>query len=184
MRRTSRCSASTAPLPQRAGAQGALAARREAKKRDHRRSAGSRSVHLSPVGAGAAFGWQGTTLTTRSRTTAEVLSGRLCRGEDAAHLQQGVVGTVRPLETIPAEPVPHRIRRGNDETQAMNCPGHFLTYASEMPVSRPAAAFHEQTPLQGTSLRCPVGPDTRPAIPQDDAHLLCHQGRSAKKWSS
>ena len=40
------------------------------------------------------------------------VAGRLRRGQDAAHLQQGAVGDVRPLAALPREHVPRRGPRG------------------------------------------------------------------------
>jgi hypothetical protein len=42
------------------------------------------------------------------------LPRRLCRGEDAAHLQQGALGDVGTLVALPSEHVPHRFRGRTD----------------------------------------------------------------------
>ena len=84
----------------------------EAKKRDHRklgRELGLFTFHQ--WAPGAAF-WldKGTTLynTLANYMRDVLLPRRLRRGEDAARLQQGAVGDVRPLGALPAEHVPHR----------------------------------------------------------------------------
>ena len=88
----------------------------EAKKRDHRklgRELGLFTFH--PWAPGAAF-WQdkGTTLynTLANYMRDVLLPERLRRGEDAAHLQQGALGDVRPLGALPPEHVPRRRSEG------------------------------------------------------------------------
>ena len=86
----------------------------EAKKRDHRKLGRELGLFMfHPWAPGAAF-WldKGTTLYNMlANYMREVLlPRRLRRGEDAARLQQGAVGDVRPLAALPPEHVPHRIR--------------------------------------------------------------------------
>ena len=99
----------------------------EAKKRDHRklgRELGLFTFHQWAPGAAFWLG-QGHDALQHARElhARRAVPGRLRRGEDAAHLQQGAVGDVRPLGALPAEHVPHRIRRRDDEHEADELPG-------------------------------------------------------------
>ena len=90
----------------------------EAKKRDHRKLGRELGLFMfHPWAPGAAF-WldKGTTLynTLANYMRDVLLPGRLRRGEDAARLQQGALGDLRPLGALPPEHVPHRIGRRAD----------------------------------------------------------------------
>ena len=70
-------------------------------------------VHVPPVGArrGVLAGQGHDAVQHAGRLHARgALSGRLRRGEDAAHLQQGALGDVGPLAALPPEHVPGRVR--------------------------------------------------------------------------
>ena len=71
----------------------------------------ARPVHVPPVGAGrGVLARQGHDALQHARQlhARRALPGRLRRGEDAAHLQQGAVGDLRALVALPPEHVPHR----------------------------------------------------------------------------
>ncbi len=77
----------------------------EAKKRDHRKLGRETGLFMfHPWAPGAAF-WldKGTVLwnTLANYMRERAGPGRLRRGQDAAHLQQGAVGDVRPLAALP-----------------------------------------------------------------------------------
>ena len=119
---------------------------------------------------GATF-WlaKGTTLynTLADYMRGVLVPGRLCRGEDADHLQQGAVGDVRPLAALPREHVPRRVAKGRQMAlKAMNCPGHFLIYASEMRSYRDLPIrYHEQTPLHRNEASGVLSrPHARPSV--------------------
>ena len=155
----------------------------EAKKRDHRklgRELGLFTFH--PWAPGAAF-WldKGTTLyNTLANYMREVLlPGRLRRGEDAAHLQQGAVGNVRPLGALPPEHVPHRARKARQMAmKAMNCPGHYAALRERGPqLSRPAAALpRADAAAPQRSVGRAVRPDPRPAVLAGRCALLRDAG--------
>ena len=86
----------------------------EAKKRDHRRVGKDLGLFMfHPWAPGAAF-WlgKGTTLYNllADYMRERAVPGRLHRGQDAAHLQQGALGDVRALAALPPEHVPGRVR--------------------------------------------------------------------------
>jgi threonyl-tRNA synthetase len=101
----------------------------EAKKRDHRklgRELGLFTFH--PWAPGAAF-WldKGNDAVQHARKlhARRALPCRLRRGEDASRLQQGVVGAVGSLGSLPGEHVPHRVGRRADEPEADELSGTF-----------------------------------------------------------
>ena len=150
----------------------------EAKKRDHRklgRELGLFTLHQ--WAPGAAF-WldRGTTLyRTLGNYIREVLfSAGYVEVKTPLPLQQGAVGALGPLETLPGKHVPHRVGRPDDEHEAHELPGHFLTYASqahsyrELPIR-----FHEQTPLHRNEASGVLSGLTRVRqFSQDDAHCF------------
>ena len=91
----------------------------EAKKRDHRKVGKELGpLHVPPLGAGRhVLARQGRHALQHARRlhALAALPGRLRRGEDADHLQQGAVGDLGPLVALPREHVPRRVegRRGN-----------------------------------------------------------------------
>ena len=92
---------------------------------------------------------------------------RLRRGEDAARLQQGALGDVRPLAALPRRTCSSS--KSEDEQmglKAMNCPGHMLVFGSEVRSYRDLPLrFHEQTPLhRNEASGVLVGPHARAAV--------------------
>ena len=78
---------------------------------------GARPVPLPSVGAGrGVLAGQGHDRLPHHRQlhARRAAAERLRRAEDAADLQQGAVGDLRPLAALPPEHVPHRQRRGAD----------------------------------------------------------------------
>ena len=78
------------------------------------RRQGPRALHVPPVGAGrGVLARQGHDALQPARQlhARGALPGRLHRGEDAAHLQQGALGDVRALAALPPEHVPRRVGR-------------------------------------------------------------------------
>ena len=162
----------------------------EAKKRDHRKVGRELGLfHVPSVGAGATF-WldKGTTLYNllAQLHARRPVSGRVCRGEDAARLQQGALGDVRALVALSREHVPHRASRragqGDPDAEqlalkAMNCPGHMLLFASEVRSYRDLPLrFHEQTPLHRNEVSGTLSGLTRVRqLSQDDAHCFVAQ---------
>ena len=127
-RATSRCSASTARRSSaRRTCKAHLHAARgseEARPPQARAELGLFMFH--PWAPGAAF-WlaKGTTLynTLADYMRGVLLPGRLRRGEDAARLQQGALGDVRPLAALPPEHVPRRGRGRADGPEGDELPG-------------------------------------------------------------
>ena len=85
--------------------------------------------------------------------------------------------TLRPLGALSPEHVPHRLGRRADGVKAMNCPGHFLLYASEVHSYRDLPIrFHEQTPLHRNEASGVLSGLTRVRqFSQDDAHCFVTQ---------
>ena len=114
-RATSRCSASTAPRSSRTrSCKHTCTGSRRRRSATTASLAGTRAVHVPPVGAGrGVLARQGHDALQPARQlhARGALPGGLHRGEDAAHLQQGAVGDVRPLAALPREHVPRRVRR-------------------------------------------------------------------------
>ena len=78
---------------------------------------GPRPLPLPPVGAGRGLlAGQGHHRLPHHRQlhARRAAAERLRRAEDAAGVQQGAVGDLRPLAALPPEHVPHRQRRGAD----------------------------------------------------------------------
>ncbi len=81
----------------------------------------ARPVHVPSVGAGRdILARQGHDALQPARQlhARRAVPGRLRRGEDAAHLQQGAVGDVGTLGALSREHVPHRTREQDDEQMA------------------------------------------------------------------
>ena len=96
-------------------------------------------------------------------------------GEDAAHLQQGAVGDVRPLAHYRENMF--LVKSSDDEEmglKAMNCPGHLLVFASEVRSYRDLPLrLHEQTPLHRNEASGVLSGLTRVRqFSQDDAHCF------------
>ena len=101
----------------------------EAKKRDHRKVGKDLGLFMFHQWAPGATFWlsKGTTLYNllANYMRERALPRRLRRGEDAARLQQGVVGDVGALAALSREHVPHRDRGGADGHE-----GHELSRAT------------------------------------------------------
>ena len=109
----------------------------EAKKRDHRKLGKELGLFIVPsLGAGRdVLAGQGHDALQHARQlhAQRAVPCRLRRGQDADHLQQGVVGDVGPLVVLPREHVPRAVvRRRGDGAEVDELPGHFLVFASEM----------------------------------------------------
>jgi threonyl-tRNA synthetase len=100
-------------------------------------------------------------------------------------LQQGAVGASGPLGSTTGEHVPHRIRRRDDELKPMNCPGHFLTYASRTHSYRDLPVrYHEQTPLhRNEASGVLVGTDARAPVLAGRCALLRHAEQIGERSS-
>ena len=141
-----------------------------------------------PWAPGAAF-WlaKGTTLynTLANYMRERAVPRRLRRGEDAARLQQGAVGDVRPLAALPPEHVPRRGASGDEQMamKAMNCPGHFLVFGSEVRSYRDLPLrLHEQTPLHRNEASGVLSGLTRVRqLSQDDAHCFVMESQIAEE---
>ena len=86
----------------------------------------ARPVHVPPVGArrGVLAGQGHDRLQPARRLhAAGAVPGRLRRGEDAAHLQQGALGDVGALAALPPEHVPGRGRGRADGREGHELPG-------------------------------------------------------------
>ena len=84
----------------------------EAKKRDHRKVGRELGLFLfHPWAAGSTF-WldKGTTLYNllANYMRGMLFPSRLCRGQDAARVQQGALGNIGALVALPPEHVSHR----------------------------------------------------------------------------
>jgi hypothetical protein len=102
---------------------------------------------------------------------------RLHASEDAAHLQQGAVGDVRPLAALPREHVPHRAERRADEPEGDELPGHMLVFASE-------AASYRDLPMRFTSRRRCIATKRRACSPGSPASASSRRTtRTASSWS-
>ena len=131
---------------------------------------GSRTLHLPSVGAGRdVLAEQGHDLLQPARQlhARRALPRRLRRAEDAARLQQGAVGNLRPLAALSRQHVPHpwpRRRRDGDE-------GHELPRAhagvrqrdAQLPGSAAALPRADAAPPQ-RSVRRAFRSHTRPAV--------------------
>ena len=136
-------------------------------------------------------GWRkGTTLynTLANYMRERALPGRLRRGEDAARLQQGAVGDVRPLAALPPEHVPRRVARASRwALKAMNCPG-------PLPGLRAARCAATATCRSASTSRRRCTATRRPAcssgltrvrqFSQDDAHCFVMEDRRSARRSS
>ena len=116
---------------------------------------GARAVHVPSVGAGrGVLAGEGDDALQHARElhARGAVPRRLRRGEDAARLQQGALGALGTLVALPAEHVPHRIRRRDDERQADELPGplpHLRERRAQLsrpadPVSRADAAASQR----------------------------------------
>ena len=92
-------------------------------------------------------------------------------------MQQGAVGALGALVCIPAEHVPHRIRRRDDEHKADELSGALSHYASEGRSYRDLPIrYHEQTPLHRNEASGVLSGLTRVRqFSQDDAHCFVTQ---------
>jgi hypothetical protein len=124
----------------------------EAKKRDHRKLGRELGLFMFPC--------------------------RLCRGEDPARVQQGAVGAIGPLEALPGEHVPHRVRRGNPERETDELPRTFSRVREPgAQLSRPAGPFSRADPAPSQrSVRRAVGTHARAAVFAGRRALLHHAG--------
>ena len=91
-------------------------------------------------------------------------------------LQQGAVGDVRPLGASTARTCSSIESEGDEQmsVKPMNCPGHFLAFASEVHSYRDLPIrFHEQTPLHRNEASGVLSGLTRVRqFSQDDAHCF------------
>ena len=155
----------------------------EAKKRDHRklgRELGLFTFH--PVGAGrGVLAGQGHDALQHARElhARRAVPGRLRRGEDAAHLQQGAVGDVRPLVALPRRTCSSSSREGEtDEREGDELPRPLsCSSRSEVRSYRDLPLrFHEQTPLHRNEASGVLSGLTRVRqFSQDDAHCFVTQ---------
>ena len=142
----------------------------EAKKRDHRKLGKDLGLfHVPPVGAGrGVLAGQGHDRLPHHRQlhARRAAAERLRRAEDAAGVQQGAVGDLRPLAALPPEHVPHRQRRGADGHEGHELPRpHARLRQRDAQLSRPAAALPRAdaaAPQRG--VRRDVGADPRPPV--------------------
>src|SRR3954471_20353837 len=153
----------------------------EAKKRDHRRVGKDRGLFtFHPWAPGAAF-WlsKGTTLYNTlsnymrdvlfpagyAEVTTPLIYNKILweRSGHWSHYRQNMFLIESEGETMSVKP--------------MNCPGHFLTYASEMRSYRDLPIrFHEQTPLHRNEASGVLSGLTRVRqFSQDDAHCFVTQ---------
>ena len=161
----------------------------EAKKRDHRKlGTRARPVHVPSVGArrGVLAGQGDDALQPARRLHARhPVPRRVRRGEDAAHLQQGALGAVRPLEALPAEHVPHRIGRRDDEPEADELPRalpHLREPGAQLPrPADPLSRADAAAPQRG--VRRAVRADARAPVLAGRRALLRHRIRSATRSS-
>ena len=106
---------------------------------------GPRPVPFPPVGAGrGVLAGQGHDRLPHHRQlhARRAAAERLRRAEDAAGVQQGAVGDLRPLAALPPEHVPHRQRRGADGHEGHELPRpHARLRQRDAELSRPAAAL-------------------------------------------
>ena len=160
----------------------------EAKKRDHRKLGRDLGLFIGPsVGARArpSGSAKGRHSTTRSRITCARCSSLPVTGsEDADHLQQSALGDVRSLVALSREHVPRQVADDEEMAlKAMNCPGHFLVFASEMRSYKDLPLrFHEQTPLHRNEASGVLSGLTRVRqFSQDDAHCFVMESQIAEE---
>ena len=158
-------------FPDRSRAEGAPAAdRRSEEARPPQGRQGSRALHVPPVGAGRhVLAGQGHDALQHARQlhARRALPGRLRRSEDAAHLQQGAVGDVRPLAALPREHVPHRrSRRRRDGAEGDELPrAHSGLRQRDAQLPRPAAALpRADAAAPQRSVRRALRSDPRPPV--------------------
>mgnify|MGYP003694630887 CR=1 FL=1 len=163
----------------------------EAKKRDHRklgRELGLFTFH--PVGAGrGVLARQGHDALQHARElhARGAVPGRLRRGEDAARLQQGAVGALRPLGASISQNM--FLIESEGETMSMkpmNCPGTFPDLRepdAQLPRSAGALSRADAAAPQRGVGRA-VGADPRPPVLAGRRALLRRRrSRSATRSS-
>ena len=148
----------------------------------------ARAVHVPPVGAGRrVLARQGHDALQHARElhARRAVPRRLRRGEDAAHLQQGAVGDVRPLVALPRRTCSSSNREERDRwrVKAMNCPGHMLRLRQRgAQLSRSAAPLPRAdaaAPQRGVGRA--VRPDARPAVLAGRCALLRDAGADRRR---